>query len=38
MLGHIGDVWPEWVSFSGRKTADERKILTKTCGWVIILI
>ena len=28
-LGHIRDVWPEWVSFPGRKPADGCKFLTK---------
>ena len=38
ILAHIRDVPPEWVSFPGRKLADGCKFLTKTCGWVIILI
>ena len=29
ILGHIRDVRPEWVSFPGRKPADECKFLTK---------
>ena len=29
ILGHIGDVWPEWVTFLGRKPADGCKFLTK---------
>ena len=29
ILGHIRDVRPEWVSFSGRKPADGCKFLTK---------
>ena len=29
ILGHIRDVRPEWVSFSGRKPADGCKVLTK---------
>ena len=29
ILGHIRDVWPEWVSFPGRKPADGCKFLTK---------
>ena len=29
ILGHIGDVRPEWVSFPGRKPADGCKFLTK---------
>ena len=28
-LGHIRDVLPEWVSFSGQKPADGCKFLTK---------
>ena len=38
ILGHIRDVRPEWVSFPGQKPADGCKFLTKTYGWVIILI
>ena len=29
ILGHIRDMWPEWVSFPGRKPADVCKFLTK---------
>ena len=29
ILGHIRDVRPEWVSFSGQKPADGCKFLTK---------
>ena len=29
ILGHIRDMWPEWVSFSGRKPADVCKFFTK---------
>ena len=29
ILGHIRDVWPELVSFPGRKPADGCKFLTK---------
>ena len=29
ILGQIGDVRPEWVTFPGRKPADECKFLTK---------
>ena len=29
ILGHIRDVWPEWMSFPGRKPADGCKFLTK---------
>ena len=29
ILGHIGDVRPEWVSFPGQKPADGCKFLTK---------